>query len=77
MKKRDDFDQVEEFAKKLKERISRILCELKANWATQQFDNPLEKVMHEATSGCVTNTLIVMRDFTIDGVLMEFKGGSK
>lgn len=68
--KKGSKETVEKFAEMLKKKISSIIIELKANWATKEVEG-FEKDVHELTCNCILNTLNTVKDITIDEICKE------
>lgn len=66
-------ETVEKFAERFKKKISSMIIELKANWATKEVEG-FEKDVYELTCNCILNTLNTIKDFTIDEICKELSG---
>lgn len=67
-------ETAEKFAERFKKKISSMIIELKANWATKEVEG-FEKDVHELTCNCILNTLNTIKDFTVDEICKELTGG--
>ena len=67
-------ETAEKFAERFKKKISSMIIELKANWATKEVEG-FEKDVHELTCNCILNTLNTIKDFTVDKICKEITEG--
>lgn len=69
-------ETAEKFAERFKKKISSMIIELKANWATKKVEG-FEKDVHELTCNCILNTLYTIKDFTVYEICKEITEGKE